>query len=72
MRSTVMAAEAEVEPEVLRAPTQSAAADVWFWVRRNANFVLRLRSKVRKPALETSCGAPWKYDGPLPRRKGRW
>jgi hypothetical protein len=73
--------EVEVEVEVVRLPpnprlvicrcaVEGSQCEVW--VGRNTNFVPRMRFKVPKPALETSSGALWKYDGPLPRRKGRW
>ena len=42
------------------------------WVGRNAHFVLRMHFKVPKRPTESSSEDPWKYDGPLPRRKGRW
>jgi hypothetical protein len=74
-------AEVEVEVEVVRLPPNPRLVicrcvvggfRCKVWVGRNSNFVPGMRFKVHKSAVETSSVTPWKYDGALPRRKGRW
>ena len=41
-------------------------------VRRNANFKLRMKLKLERPADWASRIRPWEYKGRLPRLPGRW
>jgi hypothetical protein len=74
-------ASESLEVEVLRIPPNPrlvicrcvvGGSQCKVWVGRNANFVPRMRFKVRMPAPERAKYDPWKYEGPLPRRRGRW
>jgi hypothetical protein len=41
-------------------------------VRRNGNFVPRMKLRLPEPSDPTTRARPWPYRGPLPRRKGHW
>ena len=41
-------------------------------VGRNSNFVPRMTFRLMEPSDSTARSRPWPYEGPLPRRRGRW
>jgi hypothetical protein len=42
------------------------------WVKDVRNFVRGMKLRMEEPIDELEYAGVWRYEGPLPRRKGRW
>ena len=82
-RQPVANSGTEVELEILRIPPNPRLLICRYWVlgeeqrcmvriRRNSNFVPRMKFWLAEPSDPLTRIRPWPYAGQLPRRRGRW